>query len=292
MINSMSGFGKACAVYDDNEITVEVRSINHRYFEFSCKSSKGYTFIDTKLKSHINKYLSRGKVDVFVNIKPIGDIVSSVQVNYTLAEEYAKAIKELSNRCDLSNNISVADLISIPEMIDIIDVEIDEQLITNEIIDVVDEAVYKLMEMRKLEGEQLYNDIQQKKSSILKKVEQIEQLSPKCVDEYYNKLKSKLAEILASKDIDESRILTEAAIFADKIAVDEETVRLRSHISQMDNLLELNEPVGRRLDFLVQEMNREINTIGSKSPNSQIAHIVVEIKGEIEKIREQIQNIE
>ena len=292
MINSMSGFGKACAVYDDNEITVEVRSINHRYFEFSCKSSKGYTFIDTKLKSHINKYLSRGKVDVFVNIKPIGDIVSSVQVNYTLAEEYAKAIKELSNRCDLSNNISVADLISIPEMIDIIDVEIDEQLITNEIIDVVDEAVYKLMEMRKLEGEQLYNDIQQKKSSILKKVEQIEQLSLKCVDEYYNKLKSKLAEILASKDIDESRILTEAAIFADKIAVDEETVRLRSHISQMDNLLELNEPVGRRLDFLVQEMNREINTIGSKSPNSQIAHIVVEIKGEIEKIREQIQNIE
>lgn len=292
MIKSMTGFGRSEQKIDGREITVEIRSVNHRYFEFGCRVTRGYAFLEEKLKSHIQKTIARGKVDVFVSVTDSEEKQANVSVNHTLAAGYVAALKELKETYSLSGEIALSDVTRFNDIFSVHKAPEDEDAVWESVKVVLDDAVEKFVAMREREGEKMKADVLQKSGVVLSLVESVEQQSPKTVTKYRQKLEERLKEVLDGVNIDEQRILTEAAIFADKVAVAEETVRLRSHFDQMFNMLESSEPVGRKLDFILQEMNREANTIGSKVQDAPLAHTVVEIKGELEKIREQIQNIE
>lgn len=292
MVKSMTGYGRAVETIGNLTVTVEIKSVNHRFFEFSPKVYRAYSFLEEKLKSYLQQYISRGKVDCFVQIETDDIEDSVVQVNHSLAAGYINAFKEISEKYDLEMDDAFETLVSRSDIFTVRKAPADEEAIWETVCQVVSSAAKAFISMRELEGAKLKDDILLRADSIIKNVEFIESRSPETVREYNEKLKNRISELLADANVDEQRLLTEAAIFADKIAVAEETVRLRSHIDQLRMFFESEEPIGRKLDFLVQEINREANTIGSKASDIEIARRVIDIKSDIEKIREQIQNIE
>lgn len=292
MIKSMTGYGRHEGMINGRGIVVEVKSVNHRYYEFSSRITRGYGFLEEKLKSYLQTKISRGKVDVFVSIETLEDADAQVLINHSLAAGYVSALRELAQKYGLLDDTTVSTISRYSDIFTIHKSPEDEDLIWASVKEATDKAVESFLAMRENEGQRLKEDVEERAGTIFGLVAKVEERSPQTVAEYQQKLQARLEEMLHDSNIDEQRLLTEAAIFADKVAVAEETVRLRSHIDQLNTMLESGDPVGRKLDFLVQEMNREANTIGSKAVDSQIAYLVVDIKAEIEKIREQIQNIE
>ena len=292
MIKSMTGYGRAQKILNGRDILVEIRSVNHRYYEYSSRVPRAFNYVDEKLKALLKQGISRGKVEVNVTINNIEGRDTEIALNKGAAEGYVNALRSVSAELGLEDDLTLSKLIKLPDIFNIQKTPDNEEQVWDDVSAVAGEALYKFVSMRETEGEKLRNDVLEKSDLILKMVGQVEALSPKTVENYRGKLYQKLSELLESKDIDQQRILTEAAIFAEKIAVDEETVRLRSHVSQLRDMLDSADPIGRKLDFIVQEMNREVNTIGSKAQDLSITKIVVDMKAEIEKIREQIQNIE
>ena len=288
----MTGYGRAQKILNGRDILVEIRSVNHRYYEYSSRIPRTYNYNDEKLKALLKNSISRGKVEVAVTINNIEGKDTEIAINKGTAEGYVQALRSISQELGLEDDLTLSKLIKLPDIFTVQKTPDDEEQVWNDVADVAQEAVSKFVEMRTTEGQRLRKDITDKADGILRMVMEVERLSPITVENYRARLYKKLSEILENKDIDEQRILTESAVFAEKIAVDEETVRLRSHISQLKAMLGSDEAVGRKLDFIVQEMNREVNTIGSKAQDLNITKIVVDMKAEIEKIREQIQNIE
>lgn len=294
MIRSMTGFGRCETTIDGRDITVEIKSVNHRYFEFSCRSPRGFGFLDDKLKSFVNSRVARGKIDVFVSVGACDDTPSEVTVNHSLVSGYLKAMNEIASTYGVENDATVVSLSRFPEVFTVHKAPEDEEKITADVLTAAGEALDAFIAMREAEGEKMKADILGRAETILNIVEEIEERSPQTVKEYENRLLDRIRQTLdgLNVSVDEQRVLTEVAVFADKVAVAEETVRLRSHFEQLSQFMTLDRPVGRKLDFIIQEMNREANTIGSKVQDAELAHKVVEIKGEIEKIREQVQNLE
>ncbi len=292
MIKSMTGFGRATEEINGYVISVEIKSVNHRYFEFNCRLPRQYGFAEEKLKSYINSRVSRGKVDCFLSIEALNTEAAEVVVNNTLATAYVKALAELEENYGLKADYGASTISRYPDVLVVKKADEDEELLWSYIEKVACEAVDKFIEMRSREGEKLKADVLSRADLIIEKVEFIEKRSPETVKEYNDKLVERVHELIGDVSLDENRVIQEVAIFADKVAVAEETVRLRSHIEQLRSFLESKEPIGRKMDFLVQEINREANTIGSKASDVEIARKVVDIKAEVEKIREQIQNIE
>lgn len=292
MLKSMTGYGRAQKILNGRDITVEIRSVNHRYYEYTSRIPRVHSYIDEKLKALLKTGISRGKVEVAVTINNIEGKDTEIAVNKGAAEGYVSALRSIADELGLEDDLTLSKLIKLPDIFNIQKTPDDEEQIWNDVSIVTDEALRKFVKMRGVEGERLGKNIIEKADYILEMVGKVEELSPQTVENYRNRLYKKLSEILEDKNIDEQRILTEAAVFSEKIAVDEETVRLRSHIAQLKTILESDEAVGRKLDFIVQEINREVNTIGSKAQDLNVTKIVVEMKSEIEKIREQIQNIE
>ena len=292
MIKSMTGYGRAAQTIDGMAITVEIKSVNHRYFEFSSRSPRAYGFLDEKLKSFVQSMVSRGKVECYVQIEALEQADVQVQLNASLAQGYLQAFDELSNRFGLENDVRVSTLSRYSDIFSIHKAEADEEKVWNAVRAVAEDALTRFVDMRVREGERLRADVLARADAILEHVAFVESRSPETVREYNDKLLSRMQTVLEGAQVDEQRILLEAAIYADKVAVAEETVRLRSHIDQLRDFFNAEEAVGRKLDFLVQEINREANTIGSKAQDVEIARRVIDIKAEVEKIREQIQNIE
>lgn len=293
MIRSMTGYGRSEAEVDGKIISVEIKSVNHRFFEFSCRATRGYSFLEEKLKSYVNSRVSRGKIDMYVSIVTCDDGENTtVTVNHSLLRSYVEAFCEISEKYSLQNDATSTAVARFPDVLTIHKTAEDEEKILSLVLPVAEQAVNKFIEMRETEGERLKNDVMSRAETILGIVDMIEERSPVIVEEYEKRLNARIEELLGDNTYDRNRVLTEVAIFADKVAVSEETVRLRSHFEQMSAMLSGNDAVGRKLDFIVQEMNREANTIGSKVQDAELAHKVVDIKAEIEKIREQIQNIE
>lgn len=292
MVRSMTGYGRAVAVVGELTVTVEIKSVNHRYFEFTPKVYRAYSFLEEKLKAFLQQYISRGKVDCFVQIDTESTEDSIVQINHSLATGYINAFKEISEKYGIEAENTFSHLVSKSDIFTVRKAPADEDSVWEAVKQVAEEAVNAFIDMRCAEGEKLKNDILSRADTILENVAFVEARSPETVKEYNEKLKTRIRELINDANVDEQRLLTEAAIFADKIAVAEETVRLRSHIDQLREFFEAEEPIGRKLDFLVQEINREANTIGSKASDIAIARKVIDIKAEVEKIREQIQNIE
>ena len=292
MIKSMTGFGRAVAETDGYVITVEIKSVNHRYFEFSSRIPRQYGFLDDKLKSYINSRVSRGKVECYVSIDALNTEAAQVVVNNTLASAYVSALKELSKNYDLKEDFGASTVARFQDVLVVKKADEDEEKIWSYVKSVTDTALDKFIAMRTVEGEKMKNDISSRADYILSCVEYIEKRSPETVKEYNDKLVERVHDLIGDVSLDEGRVIQEVAIYADKVAVAEETVRLRSHLDQLKAFINADEPVGRKMDFLVQEINRETNTIGSKANDVDIARKVVDIKDEVEKIREQIQNIE
>ena len=292
MIRSMTGYGRYQDTVDGMDITVEIKAVNHRYYEYSSRLPRAYGFLDDKLKAYLQGSISRGKVDVYVFIDTADAPGSRVTVNHSLVQGYLKALGEIAETYGLRNDVSVMSLARYPDLLTVHREAEDEEAVWAAVHTVADVALNRFLQMREKEGEKLQEDILSRAAAILEAVGQVEERSPQTVREHMDKVQTRMRELLGTATVDEQRLLTEAALFADKIAVAEETVRLRSHISQLEHMLAGNEAVGRKLDFLVQEINREANTIGSKAQDVQLARVVVDIKAEIEKIREQIQNIE
>lgn len=292
MIKSMTGYGRYQEIIDNRDILVEIRSVNHRYYEFSARVPRNMGYLEEKLKSFVKESISRGKVEVLVTINNIEGKDEQISVNMGVASGYVEALKQANLQLELPNDLTLSQIARFPDVFSVIKTPDDENEIWKVVKSVAEKSIEKFIDMRTIEGEKMFNDINSKLDTIEKMVSIVEEQSPKTVDAYRKKIYEKLSEILETKDIDENRIITECALLSEKLAVDEETVRLRSHISQFRDLIKSNEPVGRKLDFLVQEMNREVNTTGSKAQDIVITKLVVEMKSELEKIREQIQNIE
>lgn len=292
MVRSMTGFGRAKNQINGFDVTVEIKSVNHRYFEFSLRIPRSYNFLEEKIKNFLSQKISRGKVEVSILIDDLNQNSTVVEINREYADAYIKALGDLSKEYKIKNDLKVSTLALNSEMFKVRRVAVEDEVIESAIMPVLEEAVENFIAMRSVEGERLLKDVTSRTESILSKVEFVEARSPETVTAYKEKITQKIKEMLSDNTVDEQRVLTEVAIFADRVAVAEETVRLRSHIKQFNSLLLSDEAVGRKLDFIVQEMNREANTIGSKAQDIEIAHTVVDIKSEIEKIREQIQNME
>lgn len=292
MIRSMTGYGRHQAVVNGWDVTVELKSVNHRYFEYSSRLPRTCGFLDDKLKSYLQQHISRGKVDVYVSLDAVETADSVVSVNIPLALAYRDALAEMSETLDIRNDVSLMNIARFPDVLTVRKSEADEDAIWDAVKTVATSALQKFIAMRELEGQRMREDVLNRRETILSAVAVVEEQSPKTVREHMEKVEARMRELLDGAAVDEQRLLTEAAVFADKIATAEETVRLRSHLDQLQTLVTADEPVGRKLDFLVQEINRETNTIGSKAQDLKLAQVVVDIKAEIEKIREQIQNIE
>ncbi len=292
MIHSMTGYGRAVQTLRGREITVELRSVNNRFLDCSVKLPRLFGYAEEAVKQKVKESVSRGKVDVFINIRSTGEEEVNIGLNKPVLEGYLKALHTMVEEYGVRNDISTATLSRMPDVFVVEKAEEDEAQNVADILAVAEEAIAAYNLMRQTEGANMEADLRSRAATILSYVEQVEKRSPVTLQEYRQRLENKMREVLENTNIDESRILTEAAVYADKIAVDEETVRLRSHFAQLDSLLTAGGPIGRKLDFLLQEMNRETNTIGSKGNDIQQARTVVEIKSELEKIREQIQNIE
>ena len=285
MVKSMTGYGRARQTLNGRDITVEVRSVNNRYLDCTVKVPRTYIFAEDAVKARVQKAVSRGKVDVFITI-------DAAAADEPLARGYYEALTRLKDMFSLEDGLNAVTLAKFPDVLTVTKAEEDLESVAADICAVLDEALAAYNAMRTVEGGKLREDIAGRADTIEAVVGKVEERSPQTVAAYREKLLARMQEVLQSTAIDESRILTEAAIFADKIAVDEETVRLRSHLSQLRTMLESDQPIGRKLDFLIQEVNRECNTIGSKCNDLTIAQDVVNMKAEVEKIREQVQNIE
>ena len=292
LIKSMTGYGRAVETVNGREFTVEIRSVNNRYLDCSVKLPRMVSFGEDAVKQAVKASVSRGKVDVFVTVRSENAADTTISLNGAVVEGYLKAMEQMQTQYGVKNDVSVAVLSRMPEVFTIEKPQVDEEQLLTDLLGVVDQALQGYDAMRVTEGAALDADLRSRGQTILSLVSQVEQGNAQTVVDYRARLEAKLKEVLENTNIDESRILTEAAIFADKVAVDEETVRLRSHLEQMNQMLTTGGAMGRKLDFLLQEMNREANTIGSKCTDVRLARIVVDIKAELEKIREQTQNIE
>lgn len=292
MIKSMTGFGREQRIIDQYDIQVEIKSVNHRYYEFTSRLPRTYNYLEEKLKSFIKGYISRGKVEVNVSINNLNGRETSIKADKLVAMGYVNALREVNEELGLEDDLKLSKLIKFSDIFNVQRAPIDEEYIWNMVKDVTQTAVERFVEMRETEGSALKSDLLAKLDTVENYLVKVEEQSPKTAESYRERLYQKLLDVLGDTGIDEQRILTEAAIYSEKIAVDEETVRLHSHIAQFRTLLDSSEPVGRKLDFLLQEVNREINTIGSKAQDLEITKYVVEMKAEVEKIREQVQNIE
>ena len=292
MVKSMTGYGRAVETVNGREFTVELRSVNNRYLDCTVKLPRTLTFAEEAVKQAVKGTISRGKVDVFITVRSEGAADVTISLNAAMVEGYLTAMKQMVTDYGVHDDISVSVISRMPDVFTVEKPEVDEQQLLADLLGVVNKALTAYDAMREAEGKALENDLRSRGNTILELVSQVEAGNGQTVSDYRLRLENKLKEVLANTAIDETRILTEAAIFADKVAVDEETVRLRSHLEQMNNMLTTGGAIGRKLDFLLQEMNRESNTIGSKCSDVRLARIVVDIKAELEKIREQTQNIE
>ena len=292
MIKSMTGYGGAKGSAEGLSVSIELKSVNNRYLDVSVKLPRTLLFAEEPIKAAVGRHISRGKVDVFVTVDATASDDIEVRVNEPLLRGYIEALNAAAEKYGLQNDLTLMSVCRLPDVLSTDRREIDNSALMSGLGEILERALCEYDAMRLREGEKLRDDVLARLDEISRLTGIVEENAPKTVAEYRARLEQKLQEVLGSTNIDESRILTEAAIFADKIAVDEETVRLRSHLSQLRGLCEGDSPAGRKMDFLIQELNRESNTIGSKCQNADIAHVVVELKAEIEKIREQIQNVE
>lgn len=292
MIKSMTGYGSASGSAQGFNISVELKSVNNRFLDTSVRIPRSFMFAEEAVKAAVQRHISRGKVDVFVTVDSAGTDEVCVKVNESLLKGYVAAVRQIAQEYGLNDDISAMSVARFPEVLTVEKADIDTEAVAAAIGELTELALEDFDKMRLREGEKLRDDVLNRLQTIESLVSTVERSAPETVRAYQSRLEQKMQEVLGTAGIDESRILTEAAIFADHIAVDEETVRLRSHMSQLKQMVEGSSPTGRKIDFLVQEFNREANTIGSKCQNSAIAHTVVDLKSEIEKIREQIQNIE
>ena len=292
MIKSMTGYGRSVETINGREFTVELRSVNNRYLDCSVRLPRMLSFAEDAVKQAVKNSISRGKVDVFISIRSEGEDQVQVSLNGSVLQGYLDAMHKMVAEYGVKDDISVSTVSRLPEVFIVEKPEVDEEQLLADLLQVVGNALAGYDAMRQTEGAALDKDLRTRSNTILDLVSIVEAGNAQTVVDYRTRLENKLKEVLANTTIDESRILTEAAIFADKVAVDEETVRLRSHLEQMNTMLTTGGAVGRKLDFLLQEMNREANTIGSKCTDVKLARVVVDIKAELEKIREQTQNIE
>ncbi len=292
MLRSMTGFGRERAAFEEREILVEIRSVNHRFYEFTARTPRAYGYLDEKLKSLLGGKITRGKVEVSVYIYNKEGVNADITVNKEIAHGYLDALRAAAPELEVQDDLKLSDIMRLPDLFTVVKTQENEEQVWEQVKQTAESALEKFVEMREVEGVKMHDDIASRLGFIEQMVKSVEERSPKVNDLYREKLYAKLTELLKDRNIDDSRVLTEAAIFSEKTAVDEETVRLHSHIAQFRTLINSSEPVGRKLDFLVQEMNREVNTTGSKCSDLEITKTVVDLKSEIEKIREQIQNVE
>lgn len=292
MIRSMTGYGSAKGSCCGLELSIELKSVNNRYLDCSVRLPRSFLFAEEAVKSKVQAHISRGKVDVFVSVDSSAADDVTVRVNEPLAAEYIRAVREIGSRFALDDALNALAVSRLPDVLSVEKRDTDADVVGAAIAEITEQALQSFDAMRDREGEKLFADISARLDTVERYVAEVERRSPETVQAYRERLYKKMSEILQSTAVDEQRILLEAGIFADKVAVDEETVRLRSHVSQMRAMLETGSPIGRKMDFLIQEFNRESNTIGSKCNDSAVTGIVIELKSEIEKIREQIQNIE
>ena len=292
MVRSMTGYGRADAADSTMAITVEVKSVNHRFFECTVKCPRQFSFLEDKLKNYFQSRVSRGKIDVFVSYDKAASATEKMIVNEAFAESCINTLRELAEKQNITDDVSVSTLMNIDGIFSVAHDELDQEAVSDLVISAAANAADAFISARETEGKRLADDVLSRADTILEYVKTVEERSPETVREYRERLENKVKELLNSANVDEQRLLTETAIFADRVAVNEETVRLRSHIEHFKELFNNGGVVGKKLDFIVQEMNRETNTIGSKCQDILISHVVVNMKSEIEKIREQIQNIE
>lgn len=292
MIKSMTGYGSGKAQLGNKTFTVEIKSVNSRYSDFSIKMPRVYTFLEDPIRKAAQEKINRGKVDIYVNVESSGDDDSVVKVNTSLAKEYLQGLRALSSELQITSNTTAETFLRIPDVFVLDKAPEDENLIKETVLKALCEALCGFDTMRIAEGEKLESDLREHLAFIIDATAKVEERSPEIVSEYRQRIEERMKDILAGASYDETRLLTEVAIFADKVNVNEETVRLRSHVDQFNEMLSGGGCVGRKIDFLIQEMNREINTIGSKSNDLDVARIVIDVKAEIEKLREQIQNVE
>lgn len=288
----MTGYGTAKGKIEDLDVTIELKSVNNRYLDTSVRVPRGFVFLEDKIKSAIQSKLSRGKIDVFVTIDSSSSEDLIVRINEPLARGYFEALKSLSEEFEIPNNVDAVTISRFPDVLSLEKKELDMDAVSTGMQELTLAAVDDFDRMRAIEGEKLQQDLYEKIACIEALLSKIEEEAPKTVEEYQNRLLQKMKDVLEDSSVEENRIIQEAAIYADHIAINEETVRLHSHIAQLKMMIEQGSPIGRKMDFLIQEFNREANTIGSKCQNSEVAHYVVDMKSEIEKMREQVQNIE
>lgn len=292
MIKSMTGYGSGKAELGGKTFTVEIKSVNSRYSDFSIKMPRIYTFLEDPVRKAASARINRGKVDIYINVESSGDDDSVVKVNEALAREYLDGLRLISSALQIPSNATAETFLRIPDVFTVDKADEDEALILETVLDALSIALDGFDSMRIAEGEKLAGDLREHLGVILNATGEVEKRSPEIVTEYRTRIEERMRDILGNATYDESRLLTEVAIFADKVNVNEETVRLKSHVDQFSKMLDEGGSVGRKIDFLIQEMNREINTIGSKSNDLDVARIVIDVKAEIEKLREQIQNVE
>ncbi len=292
MLRSMTGYGRNEAIIGPKKITVEIKSVNHRFSDYNIKVPRAYGFLEDKVRVKASEAIARGKVDVYVSIESIGESDKIVTVNKELAENYITALRELCKEFNIADDISASTVAQFSDIFRSEQKRDDEEELYKAVEQVMIPALEAFLAMREREGSRIEEDLRARIEYMKDLSAKVDELSPKTVEEYKKKLYNKIYELIGENDIDDNRVLTEVAIFADKVAVNEETVRLGSHFKEFDEIMSSGEPAGRRLDFLIQEINREINTIGSKASDADIAKLVVTLKGEVEKLREQVQNIE
>lgn len=292
MIKSMTGYGTACTEIGGKSFTVEIKSVNHRYSDITVKLPRTYSFLEDALRKKALERINRGKADIYVNVEYGEAAAGVVKVNTTLAKSYFDALKTLSRELGVPSDIRAEGFLRIPDVFTVEKAEDDEEEVKSAVVGALGEALDGFDEMRRIEGKKLYDDLYGHLTFIQNATDEIERRSPQIVEEYRKKTEERMKSVLGDASYDETRLLTEAAIFSDRINVNEEIVRLKSHTSQFLEMISSDAPVGRKIDFLIQEMNREINTIGSKSNDLEIAKTVIDVKAEIEKLREQIQNVE
>ncbi len=292
MVRSMTGYGRSQQQLGGYDILLEIRSVNHRYFEFSCKTPRMYGYLEDRLKAFVQERVSRGKIQVNLYLQRLDGGDEVIAVNRAVAQGYLQALREVRAELDVDDDIALSDIARLPDVFAVRRAQEDPEAVWSLVAQVAAAAVEEFLAMRAAEGERMKADILARAQAVLGYVAQIEAAAPQTVSAYRERLYAKLQELMGDRQIDEGRLLTEAALFADKVATDEETVRLRSHVASLEEILAGGEAVGRKLDFLVQEFNREANTIGSKCSDVAISKLVVEMKSEIEKMREQVQNIE
>ena len=291
MIRSMTGFGRGSYENEGREYLIEVKSVNHKYCDINFRMPKSFSGIENKLRKLIEEYLSRGKIDIFIDFQNFSDAGNNIKFNKELAKAYIKNLKELGEETGINSEISVVDISKMPDIFKKED-NTDEELIYNELSIALNEALKNIVTMKEIEGEKLKIDLEARIEEVFGKINEISNFSSGLVEEYIVKLKSRVKELMDTETLDENRLLQEIVIFSDKSSIEEELTRLKSHVEQFKRLIKESSPIGKKLDFLIQEMNREINTIGSKANSLQITNLVIEVKTELENIREQIQNIE